>query len=251
MKSSVEGALLANTVPIWIYSLPVAFPWEHTTSKSCQTRCLPTLPFLSLIVSCVPRSLPRSRSLGLWFRHLKNNFKWVGNINMAVTVLLYLINSVQLLSCVHFFVTPWTAAYQASLFITCSRSLANLCPLSWWCHPTISSSIVPFSSHPQFFPASGSFQMSQFFTSGGQSMQFWLQHQSFQEYSGLISFRMSHWISLQSKGCSRGFSNTTVQKHQFFGAQLSSPILTSIHDYWKNLSFDYMDLCWLCNVSVC
>ena len=170
MKSSVEGALLANTVPIWIYSLPVAFPWEHTTSKSCQTRCLPTLPFLSLIVSCVPRSLPRSRSLGLWFRHLKNNFKWVGNINMAVTVLLYLINSVQLLSCVQFFVTPWTAAYQASLFITCSRSLANLCPLSWWCHPTISPSVVPFSSHPQFFPASGSSQMSQLFTSGGQSI---------------------------------------------------------------------------------
>ena len=79
--------------------------------------------------------------------------------------------SVQSLSCVQLFATPWTAACQASLSITNSRACSNSCPLSWWCHPTISPSVVPFSSHLQSFPASGSFQMSQFFTSGGQNIE--------------------------------------------------------------------------------
>ena len=92
----------------------------------------------------------------------------------------------------------------------------NSCPLSWWCHPTISSSIFPFSSYLQSFPASGSFQMSQFFASGGQSigvsastsvLPMSTQDWSPSEWTG--------WISLQSKGLSRVFSNTTVQKHQF------------------------------------
>ena len=98
---------------------------------------------------------------------------------------------------------------------------SNSCPLSQWCHPTISSSVIPFSSHLQSFPASGPFQMSQFFTSGGQSIR----------VSALASvlpmnihvwfpLGWTGWISLQSKGPSRVFSNT-VQKHQFFGAQLS------------------------------
>ena len=78
-------------------------------------------------------------------------------------------SSIQLLSHVHLFVTPWTAACQASLSFTSSQSSPNPCPLSWWCHPTISSSIVPFSSCPQSFPASGSFPMSKLFASGGQS----------------------------------------------------------------------------------
>ena len=73
--------------------------------------------------------------------------------------------------------TPWATACQASLSITNSP---NSCPLSWWCYLTISSSVVPFSSCPQFFPASGSFQMSQLFASGGQVLEFQLQHQSFQ-----------------------------------------------------------------------
>ena len=99
----------------------------------------------------------------------------------------------------------------------------NPYPLSRWCHPTISSSFIPFSSCPQSFPASGSFQMSQLFASGGQST----------GVSALASFlpkksrgwspsEWTGWISLQSKGLSRVFSNTTVQKHQFFGAQPSS-----------------------------
>ena len=95
-------------------------------------------------------------------------------------------------------------------------------PLSWWCHPTISSSVVPFSSGPQSFPAPGSFPMSQLFASGGQSIRvsasISVLPMNTQDWSPL---RWTGWISLQSKGLSRVFSNTTVQKHQFFGAQLS------------------------------
>ena len=80
---------------------------------------------------------------------------------------LSLLSSVQSLSGVWLFATPWTTAHQASLSSTLD---SDSCPLSWWCHPTISSSVVPFSSCPQSFPASGSFSMSQLFTSGGQSI---------------------------------------------------------------------------------
>ena len=98
----------------------------------------------------------------------------------------------------------------------------NPCPLSWWCHPTISSSVVPFSSCPQSFPASRSFQMSQLFASGGQSIGVSASTSvlptNTQDWSPL---GWTGWISLQSKGLSGVFSYTTVQKHQFFGAQLS------------------------------
>ena len=96
---------------------------------------------------------------------------------------------------------------------------SNLCPLSRWCHPTISSFVIPFSSCLQCFPASGSFPMSQLFTSSGQRIEFHLQHHPSIEYSELICFRMD-WLDLLA--VSRVFSNTIVQKHQFFGAQLSS-----------------------------
>ena len=99
---------------------------------------------------------------------------------------------------------------------------SNPCPLCWWCHPTISSSVVPFCSCPQSFPASGSFPMSQLFTSGGQSIGVSVSTSvllmNTQDWSPL---GWTDWISLQSKGLSRVFSNTTVQKHQFFGTQLS------------------------------
>ena len=120
------------------------------------------------------------------------------------------------------------------------RVYPNPCPLSRWCHPTISSSVIPFSSCPQSFPASGSFQMSQFFPSGGQSIgvsaSTSILSMNTQSWSPL---GWTGWISLQSKGLSRVFSNTTVQKHQFFGTQLYfSPTLTSILDCWKNHSLD-------------
>ena len=116
----------------------------------------------------------------------------------------------------------------------------NSCASSRWCHPAISSSVVPFSSCPQSLSASGSFPMSQLFAWGGQSI----------GVSALASFLPMNtqdwsplgctgWISLQSKGLARVFSNTTVQKHQFFGFSfLHSPTLTSIHDHRKNHSLD-------------
>ena len=98
---------------------------------------------------------------------------------------------------------------------------SNSCPLSWWCHPTMLSSVVPFSSHPKSSPASGSFQMSQFFASGGQSIgalaSVSVLPMNFQDW---FLFGWTDWIFLQSKGLSRVFSDTTVQKHQFFSAQL-------------------------------
>ena len=107
---------------------------------------------------------------------------------------------------------------------------SNSCPLSWWCHPNISSSVVPFSSRPQSLP--GSFPMSQLFTWGGQSIGISASASvlpmNIQDWSPL---GWTGWISLQSKGISRVFSNTTVQKHQFFGAQLSSQSNSNIHTW--------------------
>ena len=121
---------------------------------------------------------------------------------------------VQSLSHVWLFATAWTAACQASLSITNSQSYPNSCPLSWWCHPAISSSVIPLYSCPQSFPASGSFQMSQLFALGGQiigvSASTSVLPMNTQDWSPL---GWTGWISLQSKGLSRVFSNTTVQKH--------------------------------------
>ena len=117
---------------------------------------------------------------------------------------------------------------------------SNSCPLSWWCHPTISSSVIPFSFCPQSFPISGSFPMSQSFTSGGQSIGVSASASVLRvNIQDWFLLGLTDWISLQSKGLSRVFSNTTVQKHQFFGlSYLYNPTLTSIHDYWKNHNFD-------------
>ena len=114
------------------------------------------------------------------------------------------------------------------------------CSLSRWCHPGISSSVVPFSSCPQSLPASGSFPMSQLFTWGSQSTGV-SASASFppKKSQGWSPSEWTGWISLQSKGFSRVFCNTAVQKHQFFGTQfLYRPTLTSIHDYWKNHGLD-------------
>ena len=124
---------------------------------------------------------------------------------------------------------------------------SNSCPLSWWCHPTFSSSVILFSSCLQSFPKSGSFLMSQFFTSGGQSI-------GASASASVPPVNIQDWfpleltslISLQSKGLSRVFSNTTVHKHRFFSTQPSA--LKSTRDYWTNHSFDYVDLCWQSNI---
>ena len=120
------------------------------------------------------------------------------------------------------------------------RVYSNSCPLNRWCHPTISSSVIPFCSHLQSFPASGPFQMSQFFASGiGVLASAWVLPMNSQDWFPEWIFRTC-WISLQSKWLSRVFSNTTVQNHQFFSTQFFfySLNLTSICDYWKNHSFD-------------
>ena len=108
------------------------------------------------------------------------------------------------------------------------RACSKSCPSSRWCHPTISSSVIPFSSCPQSFPASGSFPIIPFFTSGGQSI-------GASASASVLPINIQDWfplgwtgwISLQSKGFSRVFSNTMVQKHQFFSAQLSHPYMTT------------------------
>ena len=139
-------------------------------------------------------------------------------------------SSVQLLSRVRLFATPWIAACQASLSITNSGVHPNPCPLSWWCHPTILSFVVPFSSYPQSFSALGSFQMSQFFISGSQSIGVSASSSvlpvNTQDWSPL---GLMGWISLQSKGLSRVFSNTTsiLRCSAFFIVQLSHLYMTT------------------------
>ena len=108
---------------------------------------------------------------------------------------------------------------------------SNSCPSSWWCHPSISSYVIPFSSCPQALPVSGSFPMSQLSTSGGQSIGVSASASILAMNTQDWSLGWTGWISLQSKGLSRVFSNTTGQKHQFFGAQLSSPSNSHIHTW--------------------
>ena len=148
-------------------------------------------------------------------------------------------SSVQSLSHVWLFATPWTAACQASLSITNSRVYSNSCPLSRWCHPTISSSAVPFSSCPQSFPASGSFQISALCIRWPKDWSFSFSIIPSKEHAGLISFRMD-WLDLLAV---QGALKSLLQHHSskaqiLLCCLLYGPTLISIHDYWKNHSFD-------------
>ena len=131
------------------------------------------------------------------------------------------LTSFQSLTHVQIFATPWTATSRLTCPSPTPRACSNSCPLSQWCHPIISSSVIPFSSHFQYFPALESFQMSQFFASGGQSV-------GVTTLASVLPLNIQDWFPLgwtgfilQSKGLSRVFSNTPIQKHQFFSAQLS------------------------------
>ena len=129
------------------------------------------------------------------------------------------------------------------------RVYLNSSPLSWWCHQTISSSVIPFSSCLQSFPASGSFQMSQLFASGGQNIGA-SESVLLMNIQGWFPLWLTGLTSLQSKRLSRVFSNTTVQKHQFFCTQLSLWSNSHIHTWLlENRSFDCTDLCQQSNVS--
>ena len=131
------------------------------------------------------------------------------------------------------------------------RVYSNSCPLSRWCHPTISSSVVPFSSRFQSFPASGSFPMSQLFTSGGQSIgvsaSTSVLPMNTQDWSPL---GWTGWISLLSKGLSRVFSNTTVQKYQFFFSYYL--YIKSGVARWKGMGMsNFVGCCWIASWCVC
>ena len=147
---------------------------------------------------------------------------------------------VQSLSRVRLFVTPWTTARQASLFITNSRCLPKLMSVESVSHPTISSSVLPFSSCPQSFPASGSFQTSQLFSSGGQSI-------GVSASTSVLPMNTQDWSPLAWIGCislQLRDSQESSPRPQFKSINSSvlsflySPTLTSIHDYWKNHSLD-------------
>ena len=138
-------------------------------------------------------------------------------------------SSVQSPSHVWLFVTPWTARPPCPS--PTPEIYSNSCPLSLWCHPTISSSVIPFSCL-QSFPASGSFQMSQLFASGGHSIGVSASASVLpMNIQDLFPLGCTGWISLQFKGLSRVFSNTTVQKYQFFSAQLSLYSNSHIHTW--------------------
>ena len=144
---------------------------------------------------------------------------------------------VQLLSCVQLFETSWTATCQATCPSPSPGVFSNSCPLIQWCCSTISSSLIPFSSCLQSFPASGSFPRSCIGWPKYWSFSFSISHSN--EYSGLISFKI-HWFDLLVvQGTLKSRLQHHSSKHQFFSAQLSfSPTLTSTRDYWKNHSFD-------------
>ena len=161
-------------------------------------------------------------------------------------------SSVQLLSHVRLFTPHGQQHARPPCPSPTPRVHPNPCPSSQWCHPAILSSVVPFSSCLQSFIASGSFQMSQLFTSGGQSI-------GVSASASVLPMNTRNWSPLQwtgwlAPGSTRGSqeSSPTPQFKSINSSALSflySPTLTSIHNCWTNLSHDWMDLCWQSNVS--
>ena len=192
-------------------------PWVEMDKRTVSTRVCVQCVFCRCL--CLSRERQR-----LCLMTLRSCQTWLHVVHFHEDASIWTsvqFSSVQSLSRVRVFATPWTAAHQASLSITNFRSLLK--PMSTESvMPSKASSVIPFSSHLQSFPASGSFPMSQLFASGGQSIgvsaSTSVLPMNTQDWSPL---GWTGWISLQSKGLSRVFSNNTVQKHQLFGTQLS------------------------------
>ena len=186
----------------------------------------------------LPTSWPPSLcKVAIFFAFIGINPKlqWIKIMNIDFLFISWSVRSVQSLSCVWLFATPWTAARQTSLSITNSWSLLKLMSIESVMSPNHLILCRPLLLPPSTFPASGSFPMSQFFASGGQSIG---------ASASVLPMNIQGWfplgiiglITLQSKGLSRVFSNTGIQKHQFSGTQLHGPTLTSTHDYWKSIA---------------
>ena len=142
---------------------------------------------------------------------------------------------VQLFSHIQLLGTPWTSTRQATLSFTISWRLLKSCPLSQWCHPIISSSVIPFSSCLQSSPASGSFPMSQFFASGGQSI-------GVSASASVLPMNIQGWFPLELES-PRDSPKSSPSSHfksinSLVLSFLCGPTLPSIHDYWKNHNFD-------------
>ena len=204
---------------------------QQESAPFCNKTFHKTQAYLSV---CSPLILSLSLNLYLIY-----NTILVSNVQHSKSIFyrLHSISSVQSLSSVQLFVTLRTAACQASLSII--RAYSGSCPSSQWCHPTISSSVVPFSSSLQSSPASGSFHES--------VLHIRLPKYGVSALASVLPMNIQDWfplgwigwISLQSKGLSRVFSNTIVQKHQFFGTQLSLQSNSHIHTWLlENHMFD-------------
>ena len=158
---------------------------------------------------------------------------------------------VQSFSRVWLFVTLWTAARQASLSFTISRRCSNSCPLSQWCHPTISSSVVPFSSCPQSFPSSGPFQRSQFLASGGQTTGVASSVSVLpMNFQGWFPLGLTGLISCCPRDCQESSPAPQLESiNSLVLSRLYGPIFTSVHDYRENHSSNYTDLCRKTDIS--
>ena len=171
----------------------------------------------------------------LGFTSRLGHHRLLSRVRCALQQILVVVVIVQSLSHVQLFATPWTAACQASLSSVSPGVCSDLCALSWWHHPAISSSVMPISSCPQSFPASGSFPKSWFFATGGQSIEA-------SASASVLPVNIQGWFPLGLTGwppCSPRDSQASSPAPQFESINsltlslFYEPILTSVHDYWK------------------
>ena len=200
---------------VWTRSLTP--PFTVILPSQSQMNRLPLIPYQVISHTTTPHSWFISH-LDYW-KSVSHCSPWLQDLPVLLCLLLFLFSHSVMCNSLW---PPWTKTHQVPCPSPSTRAWSNSCPLTRWCHPTISSSVVPFFSCLQSFPASGSFPMSHLFTSDGQSI-------GASASTSVLPMNIQGWfplglidfISLKSKELSRVFSNTTVQKHQFFGAQLS------------------------------